>query len=70
MHPYTHDMNGAAAQQRMSRLRGEAENRRLVRSVRPARPRLVDRVFQAIVHVLLTIGKTLKADRRPQLPAV
>ena len=70
MHPYSHDMNGAAAEQRMSRLRGEAEDRRLVRSVRPARPRLVDQAFQTMGQILLTIGKTFKADRRPQLPAV
>lgn len=67
---FTSDMNHALSNEKLSRLRAEADNYRLAKSVRPQRPGAMDRLVQAIGQGLVSIGETFKVDRRPQLPAV
>ena len=64
------DMQLALAHDRINRLMAEAESHRRASAARADRPGAMDRMVQVIGQGLLSIGQSLKVDRRPQLPAV
>ena len=64
------DMQLALAQDRMSRLRAEAESHRMARVAKGPRAGATDRMTQALDRGFASIRESFKVDRRPRIPAI
>ena len=64
------DMQLALAHDRANRLRAEAASHRRAMLAKSKSPGAMDRMVQVIGQGLVSIGESLKVDRRPRLPAV
>jgi hypothetical protein len=64
------DMQLILAQDRMSRLRAEAESHRRSRIAKGRGVGATDRLTQALDRGFASIRESFKVDRRPRIPAI
>jgi hypothetical protein len=63
-------LNEALAYERMQRYQAEAAEYRRMKAASSDQPGAIERMIQAIGRGLISIGDSLKIDRRPRIPAV
>jgi YD repeat-containing protein len=64
------DMQLVLAQDRMSRLRAEAERHRMSRIAKGRRLGATDRMSQSLDRGFASIRESFTIDRRPRIPAI
>ncbi|MGA7281472.1 MAG: hypothetical protein WBZ40_06775 [Acidimicrobiia bacterium] len=70
MNPHSGDLQYALAQDRISRLRDEANRHRLARLARGQRSGVVEGLVKSVGRGWSQVSESLKPDRRPVLPAI